>query len=550
MAYDRRRSDRDPGASTSVAGSAGAPGKRTLTEALSTDAALLERKDTGAATDDHVHEAAQRGVSGSGSALSHRGVIQRLFAGAPDLRTTAHEAAHVVQQRAGVHPEGGVGETLHRKDRKRGPPGPQGPKGDKGDPGESYDHVSWEEFHGVMSKAAGAWSFIADKQKLAIQAIRREIEKPKKPTVEDAILEGLIIGALQAATGGIAGFVAGRITQTVGDAVAERVAKETSKAMIQAVSTSIVDAAKDGIKGSIRQTVQPKVFTLIKGGTDHADAFFEAQEDAAIDAGKAGEEAVFDRQMDIAALAATDKQAPVAAADAAFRAASSAYAQAVEVQKDITLKAWYSYKAQLTFGTTAQGGTDINKVNAGTYESTEGAKPTGFLTIRVAKKPGWTDLSISLLEKPDPSAWVLKNQSVYLPDSTKAMSGRIENKPVGESAAANAPAGGARDPKIPIMVFLHGGAMYRPLAILRNEVGETRADDAMSSSSAKDSEWFEDTTCWLAAKGGDKIITESHFLGDKHRPSGGDAAVMKGIDVLMAEVANLGIKGYIVPDRG
>ena len=51
-------------------------------------------------------------------------------------------------------------------------------------------------------------------------------------------------------------------------------------------------------------------------------------------------------------------------------------------------------------------------------------------------------------------------------------------------------------------------------------------------------------------KGGDKIVTESHLLGDKHYPSGGDAAVMKGIDVLIAEVANLSIKDYIVPDKG
>lgn len=131
------------------------------------------------------------------------------------------------------------------------------------------------------------------------------------------------------------------------------------------------------------------------------------------------------------------------------------------------------------------------------------------------------------------------------------MASRIENKPVGESAAATAAAGGAKDPKIPIMVFLQSASgMYRPLAILRNEVGETRADDAMSNSPSKGSDWFQDTTCWLAAKGGDKIITEAHFFGDKHYPSGGDAAVMKGIDVLMAEVANLSIKGYIVPDRG
>jgi hypothetical protein len=321
--------------------------------------------------------------------------------------------------------------------------------------------------------------------------------------------------------------------------------------MIQAITTSIVDAAKDGIKGTIRQVVQPKLATLIKGGTDHADAFFEAQADSAIDAGKAGHDAVLKKQGDIAAMATTDKQAPIAAADALHQVADSAYDQAVELQKDFTLKAWYSYKAQLTFGTTAAGGTDIHKVNPGTYESTEGEKPTGFLTIRVVKRPGWKDLTISLKDKPDPDAWVSKNQSVYLPGSTKAMTSRIENKPVGESAAANAPPGGAKAPKIPIMVFLESdSSMYRPLAILRNEVGETRADDAMSSSSARESEWFQDMTCWLAAKGGDKIITESHFLGDKHRPSGGDAAVMKGIDVLMAEVANLSLKGYIVPDKG
>ena len=54
----------------------------------------------------------------------------------------------------------------------------------------------------------------------------------------------------------------------------------------------------------------------------------------------------------------------------------------------------------------------------------------------------------------------------------------------------------------------------------------------------------------LSAQGGDKVITESHLLGGRHRPSGGEAAVMKGIDRLMAEVANLRIKGYLIPDRG
>ena len=39
------------------------------------------------------------------------------FAGSPDLHTAAHEAAHVVQQRAGLHLKGGVGEAGDRHER-------------------------------------------------------------------------------------------------------------------------------------------------------------------------------------------------------------------------------------------------------------------------------------------------------------------------------------------------------------------------------------------------------------------------------------------------
>src|SRR5262245_20974277 len=224
MGNDYRRSNRDPGASTSVTGSVGTPGKHTLTEALYANAAPVQRKATGAATDDHVHEAAQRGVAGGGTALPHLDVIQRAFgphdvsntqahtgdaaarasteigaqayatgnhvafASVPDLRTTAHEAAHVVQQRTGVHLKSGVGETgdayernadevadrvvrgesavdllpgggsspgsaaqrtvsgaIQRKDDKHEPPGstvvtgPRGPKGDAGPQGPKGD---------------------------------------------------------------------------------------------------------------------------------------------------------------------------------------------------------------------------------------------------------------------------------------------------------------------------------------------------------------------------------------------------------------------------
>jgi hypothetical protein len=96
---------------------------------------------------DQVHAAAEHGVSGSGGRLPHHDAIQRsfgghdvshvrahvggaasegtramgaqayaigdqvAFGGAPDLHTAAHEAAHVVQQRAGVQLTGGVGQV-------------------------------------------------------------------------------------------------------------------------------------------------------------------------------------------------------------------------------------------------------------------------------------------------------------------------------------------------------------------------------------------------------------------------------------------------------
>jgi Domain of unknown function (DUF4157) len=122
-------------------------GKQTLTESL------VQRKESGTATSDDVHSAAQQGISGSGSSLPFASIIQRSFGGhdvggiqahtdqaarhaneeigaqafatgnhvafrgSPDLHTAAHEAAHVVQQRAGVYMKGGVGEAGDQYER-------------------------------------------------------------------------------------------------------------------------------------------------------------------------------------------------------------------------------------------------------------------------------------------------------------------------------------------------------------------------------------------------------------------------------------------------
>jgi len=125
------------------------PGKQTLSEraAPAGAAAAVQKQERGSASTADAVATASRGVAGGGSALPHQDRIQRLFGrhdisgvqahddgaaqqasaelgarayaigdhvafdGAPDLHTAAHEAAHTVQQRAGVQLRGGVGEA-------------------------------------------------------------------------------------------------------------------------------------------------------------------------------------------------------------------------------------------------------------------------------------------------------------------------------------------------------------------------------------------------------------------------------------------------------
>jgi hypothetical protein len=113
----------------------------------SNDGGPVQRRAGGDAASSDVHALAARGTSGAGGALPFLGRIQSAFgahdvshvqahtdgyaeaaargmgahafatgdhvafAGAPDLHTAAHEAAHIVQQRAGVQLKGGVGEA-------------------------------------------------------------------------------------------------------------------------------------------------------------------------------------------------------------------------------------------------------------------------------------------------------------------------------------------------------------------------------------------------------------------------------------------------------
>lgn len=147
MSIDRRSVQHEPGASgPSGSETAGAVGKRTLTDDLAPAAAVQRKERAGAGAAPADSQAiASEGVQGAGGPLPYANQIQALFgrhdvsgisahvggraaasadqlgatayatgnhvafAGTPDLHTAAHEAAHVVQQRGGVSLKGGVG---------------------------------------------------------------------------------------------------------------------------------------------------------------------------------------------------------------------------------------------------------------------------------------------------------------------------------------------------------------------------------------------------------------------------------------------------------
>ena len=141
--------DLKPGGSTLTSALASdevaTPGRSTLTQSPVTPVQMKIGATSGVPSSDEVHAAAQRGASGAGGALPFLELIQRsfgrhdvsgirahtgaaaaegargmgaeayasgtnvAFGGAPDLHTAAHEAAHIVQQRAGLALAGGVG---------------------------------------------------------------------------------------------------------------------------------------------------------------------------------------------------------------------------------------------------------------------------------------------------------------------------------------------------------------------------------------------------------------------------------------------------------
>lgn len=166
-------------------------------------AAPVQRRGAGPApSTEQVHEAAEQGIRGAGGALPHIDRIQQsfgkhdvshvkahtdgaavagtaaigaeayatgdhvAFAGAPSLHTAAHEAAHVVQQRSGVHLKGGVGEESDEHERHADAVADQVVRG--------------ESSEGLLDRYAGAPAAGVQRKVVqrALAADRKDLQKP------------------------------------------------------------------------------------------------------------------------------------------------------------------------------------------------------------------------------------------------------------------------------------------------------------------------------------------------------------------------------------
>jgi len=464
-----------------------------------------------AADADRVHEAAQLGTGGVGGPLPYLEAIQRsfgnhdvsrivahadakaahgskamgaeafttgdhvTFAGPPSLHTAAHEAAHAIQQRAGVHLPGGVGQAGDRYEqhadavadlvvggrsaealltqgaqppgmnqaavsasphqgeasKKAGPAshdralGTQGvqrqpaPSAPQPEPGLEQEKKKADS---IYNKAVNAWSFLAQRQVLAIRSLYTEAQKPSKPSLAEQLLGALAEAALAGALGGIGGLLAGAIERKVTEIFVARaleagagrfrdaagrfitneagikLAAEASKRTAKFVSESAKDAMKEGVKS----LAKPKIHALLSDGKEPIDAFFEGQMNTVVDAGKLGFDDAENKRADV-----LNDWNPIQAAQVEYEAMNDIYDAAAATQKDETLKNWLIYKAQIDAGVVEQGvAAGTTNLAGETWPDWYGSYQAGVLyvvvtrdlTIRKAHLKGSTANFVALLQ--------------------------------------------------------------------------------------------------------------------------------------------------------
>jgi hypothetical protein len=274
-------------------------------EAQASALAPIQMKDGGAGAGAGVHAAAAEGIRGSGGALPHMGAIQHsfgrhdvggisahvggpaadagkamgaeayatgndvAFASAPTLHTAAHEAAHVVQQRAGVQLSGGVGaagDAYENHANKVADLVVQGRSSESAldamaggtrstssiqravqrTPGSgsglTTDQGVINDWAVAVNHINGRWRHIETAQKGGVQSWYKKVEKDDPPPAWQGILKSALTIGLGAVTGGIGAVILGKMAEKAADFVVNA-AVEAGKGVIGAVGGAMVDKA-------------------------------------------------------------------------------------------------------------------------------------------------------------------------------------------------------------------------------------------------------------------------------------------------------------------
>ena len=204
------------------------------------------------------------------------------FAGAPDLHTAAHEAAHVVQQRAGVHLKGGVGEVGDAYEQHADA------VADRVVAGESAADLLGATSSGSSTavqrdvgpdvkadaKADGALT-ITSASRLAENAYRRLFKNQQAgltrlgaALTKDSVPKKSLLGEL---AGGVVGGVIGAVLGPVGAGAVALAESKLAKKLIEKIADVVKDKAIEIGKGKAKERFEGKY------ETDAADNFVEAQ---------------------------------------------------------------------------------------------------------------------------------------------------------------------------------------------------------------------------------------------------------------------------------
>jgi hypothetical protein len=420
-----------------------------------------------------VHTTAAAGVVGAGGPLPHLDAIQRSFGGhdvssiesftggaaaqaagaigaeayatgnkvafasAPSLFVAAHEAAHVVQQRAGVQLLGGVGEGgdiyEHHADAvaervvagesaqdlldtghgnaasgavSAGPAGPIGERGgsaltgnflqrkkssgqtaprDDAEPKQAtpkvaHDGKTRQKMLDNLESAKAQFAFIASKRQAAIGWVKDQALTPdaKKMSVTTQIVQILVHAALGGAASGIARLAEGNIKAALG-----------KKGTADDLASGLAKGAADAGKIASTAALQIALGNATAANTSPA-TFFQVQTDGFIDV-VAEQEEFFIRNMH----SVTEHEHGPTIARALYVGLKAARLAAGEIQKRHSLDAWCRYMASGQLGTTRtrDGETAVDLSLAQYVAATRGGQETtdrdrldwtpGILRLRV-----------------------------------------------------------------------------------------------------------------------------------------------------------------------